>query len=48
MTPFEVAEQSQAGRSLYCKGEIRIRSKAASSVETLACALLARAARFAF
>ena len=45
---FQGAKQSQAGRSLYCKGEIRTRSKAASSVETLACALLACAARFAF
>ena len=48
MTPFEVALQSQAGRSLYCKGEIRTRSKAASGVEALACVLLARAARFVF
>ena len=48
MTPFEVALQSQAGRSLYCKGEIRTRSKAASGVEALARTLLARAARFAF
>ena len=45
---FQGAQQSKAGRSLYCKGEIRTRSKAASSVEALACALLACAARFAF
>ena len=45
---FRGSVQSQAGRSLYCKGEIRTQSKAASGVEALACVLLARAARFVF
>ena len=45
---FQGAKQSQAGRSLYCKGEIRTRSKAARGVEALACVLLVRAARFVF